>query len=142
MIPHARHNAQLEQTTFDLDMSLTYQCYNGYVTNGFPKAKCLSIDGKASWFGPDISCEREFFLLRSLLETFGFLIVFHSSLQPDPADRRWTFLTVGMLGNATRWDAEWLITAQRDTNWSVGLKDFVKPMGLGARENSLLACVS
>ncbi|KAL0277452.1 UNVERIFIED_CONTAM: hypothetical protein PYX00_004721 [Menopon gallinae] len=57
VIAHARHNAQLEQTTFDLDMSLTYQCFNGYVTNGFPKAKCLSIDGKASWFGPDISCE-------------------------------------------------------------------------------------
>ncbi|XP_063237081.1 sushi, von Willebrand factor type A, EGF and pentraxin domain-containing protein 1 isoform X2 [Bacillus rossius redtenbacheri] len=56
-IEHARHNALPEQTTFDLDSALQYQCHHGYVTNGFPKAKCLAIDGQASWFGPDISCE-------------------------------------------------------------------------------------
>ncbi|XP_068084486.1 sushi, von Willebrand factor type A, EGF and pentraxin domain-containing protein 1 [Anabrus simplex] len=56
-IDNARHNALPEQNTFDLDSTLQYQCYPGYVTNGFPKAKCLAIDGVASWFGPDISCE-------------------------------------------------------------------------------------
>ncbi|KAK7866166.1 hypothetical protein R5R35_001392 [Gryllus longicercus] len=56
-IDNARHNALPEQTTFDLDSTLHYQCYLGYVTSGFPKAKCLAIDGAASWFGPDITCE-------------------------------------------------------------------------------------
>lgn len=59
-IDHARHNAQLEQSTFDLDATIQYQCLNGYVTNGFPRAKCLAIDNAASWFGPDISCERKY----------------------------------------------------------------------------------
>uniref|UniRef100_A0A1B6MNE1 Sushi, von Willebrand factor type A, EGF and pentraxin domain-containing protein 1 n=3 Tax=Cicadellinae TaxID=33370 RepID=A0A1B6MNE1_9HEMI len=56
-IDHARHNALPEQTTFDLDATIQYQCLTGYVTNGFPRAKCLAIDNAASWFGPDISCE-------------------------------------------------------------------------------------
>ncbi|XP_054274318.1 uncharacterized protein LOC128994090 isoform X3 [Macrosteles quadrilineatus] len=56
-IEHARHNALPEQTTFDLDATIQYQCLTGYVTNGFPRAKCLAIDNAASWFGPDISCE-------------------------------------------------------------------------------------
>ncbi|XP_076260368.1 hig-anchoring scaffold protein isoform X2 [Rhynchophorus ferrugineus] len=56
-IDHARHNALPEQATFDLDFTLQYYCHTGYVTNGFPRAKCLAIDGQASWFGPDISCE-------------------------------------------------------------------------------------
>ncbi|KAJ8923976.1 hypothetical protein NQ315_006752 [Exocentrus adspersus] len=56
-IDHARHNALAEQTTFDLDSTLQYYCHTGYVTNGFPRAKCLAIDGQASWYGPDISCE-------------------------------------------------------------------------------------
>lgn len=60
MIDHARHNALPEQTTFDLDSTLQYYCHMGYVTNGFPRAKCLAIDGQASWYGPDISCEREY----------------------------------------------------------------------------------
>ncbi|XP_074036911.1 hig-anchoring scaffold protein isoform X1 [Leptinotarsa decemlineata] len=56
-IDHARHNALSEQTTFDLDSTLQYYCHTGYVTNGFPRAKCLAMDGQASWYGPDISCE-------------------------------------------------------------------------------------
>ncbi|KAF5269827.1 hypothetical protein FQR65_LT05873 [Abscondita terminalis] len=56
-IDHARHNALPEQSTFDLDSTLQYYCHTGYVTNGFPRAKCLAIDGQASWYGPDISCE-------------------------------------------------------------------------------------
>ncbi|CAG9821323.1 unnamed protein product [Phaedon cochleariae] len=56
-IDHARHNALAEQATFDLDATLQYYCHTGYVTNGFPRAKCLDIDGQASWYGPDISCE-------------------------------------------------------------------------------------
>ncbi|CAH1127522.1 unnamed protein product [Ceutorhynchus assimilis] len=56
-IDHARHNALPEQATFDLDSTLQYYCHTGYVTNGFPRAKCLAIEGQASWYGPDISCE-------------------------------------------------------------------------------------
>ena len=59
-IEHARHNALPEQTTFDLNTTLQYQCYRGYVTNGFSTAKCLDAVGSAAaWFGPDITCERE-----------------------------------------------------------------------------------
>ncbi|GBP40690.1 hypothetical protein EVAR_36426_1 [Eumeta japonica] len=57
-IEHARHSALPEQATFDLDATVQYHCHTGYVTNGFPRAKCLAIDGQASWYGPDISCER------------------------------------------------------------------------------------
>ncbi|XP_026477208.1 CUB and sushi domain-containing protein 1-like [Ctenocephalides felis] len=56
-IEHARHSALPEQATFDLDSTVQYHCHMGYATNGFPRAKCLAIDGKASWYGPDISCE-------------------------------------------------------------------------------------
>ncbi|VVC93465.1 unnamed protein product [Leptidea sinapis] len=56
-IEHARHSALPEQATFDLDATVQYNCHTGYVTNGFPRAKCLAIDGQASWYGPDITCE-------------------------------------------------------------------------------------
>ncbi|KAJ0171288.1 hypothetical protein K1T71_012838 [Dendrolimus kikuchii] len=56
-IEHARHSALPEQATFDLDATVQYNCHTGYVTNGFPRAKCLAIEGQASWYGPDISCE-------------------------------------------------------------------------------------
>ncbi|XP_028899392.1 uncharacterized protein LOC105217452 isoform X1 [Zeugodacus cucurbitae] len=56
-IEHARHSALPEQETFDLDSTVQYHCHTGYVTNGFPRAKCLAIDGQASWYGPDIQCE-------------------------------------------------------------------------------------
>ncbi|XP_055372262.1 uncharacterized protein LOC129606153 isoform X4 [Condylostylus longicornis] len=56
-IEHARHSALPEQLTFDLDSTVQYHCHNGYETNGFPRAKCLAIDGTASWYGPDIQCE-------------------------------------------------------------------------------------
>ncbi|KAG5681085.1 hypothetical protein PVAND_010551 [Polypedilum vanderplanki] len=56
-IEHARHSALPEQATFDLDSTVQYHCHLGYATAGFPRAKCLAIDGQASWYGPDISCE-------------------------------------------------------------------------------------
>lgn len=58
-IEHARNSALPEQETFDLDSTVQYHCHTGYVTNGFPRAKCLAIDNQASWYGPDIQCERE-----------------------------------------------------------------------------------
>ncbi|XP_054009771.1 uncharacterized protein LOC128893059 [Hylaeus anthracinus] len=54
---NARHNALSEQTTFDLDSVIQYFCNHGYVTAGVRKAKCLMMEGAASWFGPDITCE-------------------------------------------------------------------------------------
>lgn len=49
VIVHARHSALPEQATFELDSTVQYHCYTGYVTAGFPRAKCLAIDGQASW---------------------------------------------------------------------------------------------
>lgn len=49
-IEHARHSAMPEQMTFDLDSSVQYHCHLGYATAGFPRAKCLAIDGVASWY--------------------------------------------------------------------------------------------
>lgn len=57
VIEHARHSALPEQLTFELDSTVQYHCHTGYVTAGFPRAKCLAIDGQASWYGPDIQCE-------------------------------------------------------------------------------------
>lgn len=57
IIEHARHSALPEQATFDLDSTVQYHCHTGYATAGFPRAKCLAVDGQASWYGPDISCE-------------------------------------------------------------------------------------
>lgn len=48
-IEHARHSALPEQATFDLDSTVQYHCFTGYATAGFPRAKCLAIDGQASW---------------------------------------------------------------------------------------------
>lgn len=45
-----------------MDSTVQYHCHLGYSTAGFPRAKCLAIDGQASWYGPDISCERKKFL--------------------------------------------------------------------------------
>jgi hypothetical protein len=59
-IENARHNALPEQTTFDLNTTLQYQCYRGYVTDGFSTAKCLELGSSASWFGPDFTCKREY----------------------------------------------------------------------------------
>ncbi|XP_048510711.1 uncharacterized protein LOC105691170 isoform X2 [Athalia rosae] len=57
-IKNSRNNALLEQTTFDLDSTVKYFCNHGYVTEGFPTAKCLMKNrAPASWFGPDISCK-------------------------------------------------------------------------------------
>jgi hypothetical protein len=59
-VKNARHNALPEQTTFDLNTTLQYQCYRGYVTEGFSTAKCLELGSAASWFGPDFTCKREY----------------------------------------------------------------------------------
>lgn len=69
-IEHARNSALPEQETFDLDSTVQYHCYTGYVTNGFPRAKCLAIDNQASWYGPDIQCEREYDILIGSVQFF------------------------------------------------------------------------
>ncbi|KAK2575996.1 hypothetical protein KPH14_007355 [Odynerus spinipes] len=56
-IKNARHNALGEQTTYNLDSMVQYFCNHGYVITGARKAKCLMMNGIASWFGPDITCE-------------------------------------------------------------------------------------
>lgn len=85
-IEHARHSALPEQATFDLDSTVQYHCHTGYATNGFPRAKCLAIDGQASWYGPDISCERKLsnFESSSNYKITYFLQLVHVELQPIP----------------------------------------------------------
>lgn len=56
-IQNARHNALTEQTTFDLDSTVQYFCNHGYMAMGVKRAKCLLMEGIASWFGPDITCK-------------------------------------------------------------------------------------
>lgn len=56
-IQNARHNAPLEQTTFDLNSDVQYFCNHGYVATGAKKAKCLLMEGAARWYGPDITCK-------------------------------------------------------------------------------------
>lgn len=56
IISNAQHNFPLDQTTFDIDTVVQYQCDEGYETTGFLKAKCLLVDAKINWFGPDITC--------------------------------------------------------------------------------------
>jgi hypothetical protein len=70
-VENARHNALPEQTTFDLNTTLQYQCYRGYVTSGFSTAKCLELVGSsASWFGPDVSCKREYIQQYCILASY------------------------------------------------------------------------
>jgi len=56
-IQNAHHNALPEQTTFDLNNTVQYFCNHGYVSTGMKKAKCLLMEGVASWYGPDITCK-------------------------------------------------------------------------------------
>ncbi|XP_015785992.1 sushi, von Willebrand factor type A, EGF and pentraxin domain-containing protein 1-like isoform X2 [Tetranychus urticae] len=55
-VPHARHNAPLDQTEFPIDDMVQYSCFPGYESKGFAKAKCLFYNGTAQWFGPDLKC--------------------------------------------------------------------------------------
>lgn len=56
VMANAKHNVPPEQSTFDIDAEVQYFCDEGYETTGFQKAKCLIMDEKTSWFGPDITC--------------------------------------------------------------------------------------
>ncbi|KAI1289812.1 Protein lev-9 [Halotydeus destructor] len=55
-VPHARHTAPPEQSDFAIDSMVQYDCFVGYESKGFAKAKCLFYNGTAQWFGPDLKC--------------------------------------------------------------------------------------
>ena len=58
-IDNASHNGSDEQTFFDLDAELSYQCFPGFRRDrnkGFDNAKCFFMNGTAVWFGPDLDC--------------------------------------------------------------------------------------
>lgn len=59
MIENAINNAFPDQQTFDVGSEVEYRCKDGFTMRGFAKAKCLAMDISASWFGPDITCERK-----------------------------------------------------------------------------------
>lgn len=108
-IEHARHSALPEQTTFDLDSTVQYHCHTGYVTNGFPRAKCLAIDGKASWYGPDISCERKSNVINIIVVHFNKICIYISSTFMWPTNRsgsrmaRWWMLYIWLPYNLSLW---------------------------------------
>lgn len=60
-VPHARHTAPPEQADYIIDAMVQYNCFVGYESKGFAKAKCLFYNGTAQWFGPDLKCIRKFF---------------------------------------------------------------------------------
>ena len=37
-----------------------YTCYPGYLAVGFAHAKCFLYNTTAQWFGPDLTCKREY----------------------------------------------------------------------------------
>ena len=56
-IRNAKHNAPVEQTTFNLETTVQYFCDHGFQPTGIAQAKCLMMHGNASWFGPDLTCD-------------------------------------------------------------------------------------
>jgi hypothetical protein len=58
-IKHARHDGQSDQTIFPLNATLNYTCNDGFITGGFPAARCVLYNNTSKWFGPDITCEGE-----------------------------------------------------------------------------------
>lgn len=57
-VNNAKHYVPIEQKAFDQETTVQYFCDYGYQTKGFHRAKCISMDNKkASWFGPDVTCE-------------------------------------------------------------------------------------
>ncbi|XP_034950831.1 uncharacterized protein Hasp [Chelonus insularis] len=56
-ISNAKHYAPVEQKGFELNTTIQYFCDYGYQATGFQSATCFLINGKASWFGPDITCD-------------------------------------------------------------------------------------
>ena len=58
-IEDASHSAPEEQSFYDLDTELSYQCFDGFRPHreqDFGVAKCFFINGTATWFGPDLTC--------------------------------------------------------------------------------------
>lgn len=62
VIDNAVNNAFVDQQTFDVGSEVEYRCKDGFTMRGFARAKCLAMDISASWFGPDITCERKFLI--------------------------------------------------------------------------------
>ncbi len=139
-IEHARHSALPEQATFDLDSTVQYHCFTGYATAGFPRqfissfdlmvailidnffagAKCLAIDGQASWYGPDISCEREYWNRNQRSLDGDFYWYFEQLVHVDSQPTR---LMVGMLESVTPLDAASLTTAAMAMSWLESKRD-------------------
>ncbi|KAH0552797.1 uncharacterized protein LOC123270429 [Cotesia glomerata] len=56
-VSNAKHYAPVDQKGFELNSTIQYFCDYGYQTTGFQNAMCFLMEGKASWFGPDITCK-------------------------------------------------------------------------------------
>ena len=86
VVQHASHNGVADTQTFELETVLKYSCIPGktvffaflyhvimllnypvgYLIVGFAHAKCFLYNTTAQWFGPDVTCKREW----SLRDTF------------------------------------------------------------------------
>ena len=76
-VQHGSHNGPAEAAMFPLETVLKYTCYPGYLAVlytvlyrytcypgylavGFAHAKCFLYNTTAQWFGPDLTCKREY----------------------------------------------------------------------------------
>lgn len=78
VIDNAMNNAFVDQQTFDVGSEVEYRCKDGFTMRGFARAKCLAMDISASWFGPDITCERKLNLklVYKCVKTFIYKYIF------------------------------------------------------------------
>lgn len=140
-IEHARNSALPDQETFDLDSTVQYHCHTGYVTNGFPRAKCLAIDGQASWYGPDIQCERRF-INDSVSKTASFdQFVFIIRQQNHVVNLR-IQLTAGIRVNVIPMVVKSHTIAAPDMSWWENMNAPVNRTDLGRQKSCQLASVS
>lgn len=61
-VPHSKNDGSPDQKEYPLDALVEYECFHGYESKGFSKAKCLYYNGTAQWFGPDLKCIRKYTL--------------------------------------------------------------------------------
>ena len=63
VVHHSTHNGSPDAVTYPLETVLKYTCYPGYLTVGFAHAKCFLYNDTAQWFGPDINCKGNTFIM-------------------------------------------------------------------------------
>lgn len=59
-IPHSKHSlSESTETEFELNTTLTYECFNGYKITGSTEATCQQKNNTTIWIGPSLKCMRK-----------------------------------------------------------------------------------